>query len=309
MRIDARRAYFNAVLGGSGGLLGWALISLLAPGPGANGPALGHYLAYAWKGALIGLAIGAGVGAADGLVTNRSPRRAARGAAYGAGLGAMGGVVGMLIGEFLFNLLGGGLFVKALGWSIFGGWVGTCDGIAQKMPNKVRYGAVGGLIGGLVGGGTYERIARVLIAITGDRSLGLALGGAIGLVILGACIGAFMGLVESILRRAWLVFFGGRNEGQSHTLDPGQVSTTLGSSDDCSIVVRDSGVSDRHAEITVANERFQIAPRGGRLAFRDAAQREGPARVLNGPQPLHDGDEVEMGAARFVFHSSEAPAP
>jgi hypothetical protein len=201
-------------------------------------------------------------------------------------------------------MAGGGTWPKAIGWAIFGMLVGTSDGFAQKMPSKVRYGLLGGLLGGLIGGSTYERLSVLLLGRSGNRPLALALGGAVGLVILGATIGALVGLVESLLRRAWLTFLSGRDEGQSRTLDPHQPAITLGRSDRCGIVLNgDPSVSDIHAQISIHEGEFVLQPNGGLVVVQNHG--------ASGPVDRHvlrNGDQVQLGSTRFVFHAEEVAA-
>ncbi len=301
MEIDRGRIYFNAVLGGIGGLVGWALATALA----ALFSGLNVYARDALLGLGVGLAIGTAIGSTDGLVASRSLRRLRQGMAYGAALGALGGVVGLVLGEVIFGLAGGGVWPRAVGWATFGALVGTSDGFAWRMPARIRYGILGGLLGGLVGGSTYERLVVTLIGRSGNRALALAWGGAVGLIIVGACIGALVGLVESLLRKAWLRFLNGRLEGQTRTLDPSQPRTTLGRSDLCDIVLPGAaGVAATHAEIARDGGDFVLRPRDGAVVVhRDGKLQPGP------PYPLRPGDRLEVGPVRITFHTEEGKQP
>jgi hypothetical protein len=304
MHIDGLRIYFNAVLGGIGGVIGWALLALA----GIIGlmPTDGYlYLRDALTGLLVGVSIGAAIGSTDGLIVSRSMRRLKEGAKFGAILGAIGGVGGLILGEIVYGWAGGGVWPRAIGWAVFGACVGTSDGFARKMPLKIRYGIVGGVLGGLIGGATYDRLSVILISALGDRSLALGWGAAVGLILLGACIGALVGLVESLLRKAWLTFLSGRMEGQNRTLDPSVPETTLGKSDLCGIVL----LGDR----SVANVHAGIRPSGGGfvLSAREAAvtvERNG--QVQNGPEvALQPGDRIQLGSTRMVFQAEGASVP
>jgi Inner membrane component of T3SS, cytoplasmic domain len=298
MAVDRGRLYFNSVLGGIGGLFGWAGTALVRTlMPEAN-----VYVADACFGLVIGAAIGAAIGCAEGLIESPSPRRALIGAGFGALLGAVGGVIGLLLGEVLFNQFQGGVWARALGWALFGALVGTADGIVRKMPARIRYGALGGLIGGLIGGSTFDRLSVLLPGSTGNRELARAWGGAIGLIVLGACIGLMIGLVESLLRSAWLRFLTGRFEGQSRTIDPARAETTIGSSDSCNVfVVGDRSVAKVHAAIVVQNGTFVLQAREGSVLIdRGGVLPSASSYVL---QP---GDRLQLGSTRLLFQAAEA---
>src|SRR5262249_8896204 len=161
-----------------------------------------------------------------------------------------------------------------------------------RMPARIRYGAIGGLIGGLLGGSTNERLTSLLTARPEDRAAAQAWAGAIGLILIGLCIGALIGLVESLLRVAWGTFLHRRFEGQSRTLDPARTVTTLGSSDACHVILRgDRSVADVHAEITTANGVFTLRPRNGPVTV----DRSGPLPSASSYE-LRPGDRVHLGA-------------
>lgn len=297
MDLDRERIYFNAVLGGLGGLLGWAWVAWLHA-PLAGAPV---YLRDVVFGLGVGAATGGALGGADGLVAARSWRRWLSGLRVGAALGAVGGALGLVVGELAFGLAGGGTWPRALGWALLGVSVGAGEGLVRRAPSLVRHGALGGLLGGVVGGSTYECLNAVLLSATGDRGLGLAWGGAVGLVVLGACIGAAVGLVESLLRRAWLTFLGGPLEGQHRTLDPARPRTTLGRSDACAIIVPgDSSVAAVHAEICAENGGLVLRACGGPVAVESDGVVAAPAA-----HALRSGDRIRLGATPLVFCSGE----
>jgi hypothetical protein len=296
--IDFRRVYMNAVVGGAGGLVGWLLLTLLSAMLPFD---LNIYVKHLIAGPFVGAAIGFAVGATDGLLAARSRKRALRGGGLGAAIGAAGGLVGLVLGELIFDkapLLQGTIWARALGWGIFGMFVGTCEGVAAKMPLKVRYGILGGLLGGLIGGATYQAIQDVL---GGSKGSGLFWGGAIGLVILGACIGFMISLVESLLRKAWLFFLTGRLEGQTRTLDSSRPHS-IGSADTCSIVIpNDPNVAPVHAEVSFVNGEFEVRPRDGQVIVRrDGMEQPVTAHILA------PGDRLSIGGTRMIFRNVEA---
>src|SRR5262245_24786168 len=138
-------------------------------------------------------------------ILDRSFLRFIRYAAVGVLLGGIGGAVGNWLGEglnyYLLNtatqkygwLKDHALFVsmltRGLGWAIFGLMVGVSEGIAAKSLGKFSYGAIGGTLGGFLGGMIVAYLMADIQNL-GREDPHYVWGQAIGLVILGACIGS-----------------------------------------------------------------------------------------------------------------------
>src|SRR5438128_1934975 len=83
------------------------------------------------------------------------------------------------------------------GWSLLGVAIGASEGIAARSLGRFSYSTLGGTIGGFVGGClfmVFYSIGSRPDAATGAVSTSY-FWGAIGLVILGACIGSLSALV------------------------------------------------------------------------------------------------------------------
>jgi hypothetical protein len=299
VRIDALALYQRSLLGGLGGLVGWGLMTLLVRIETET--TLKLYVKDLLTGALIGLALGAFTGAWQGVFRERSVRRAGRGAAVGAAVGCVGGMIGLAVGELVFSLAGGGLLPRAIGWGLFGALVGLNEGLARRMPQKMMFGAYGGLLGGLIGGSTYESLAGLMPLLGFGRTLAIAVGGAVGLVVLGLCVGLMIAFVEDILRTAWLLFTAGRFEGQTRTLDPQKKATTIGRSELADICIL--------ADPAVAGEHARLVWKGGEFVVESV---EGEVRVSRGgrgdfvpvrSQPLEAGDVLQIGACRARYQT------
>jgi len=70
---------------------------------------------------------------------------------------------------------------------------------------------------------------------------------------------------------------------------------TLGRSRDCDIVLDDSSISRRHAEIRPAGEGWTVADLGSTNGVRLNG------RPVEGSRPLQAGDRVELGSTEIVF--------
>lgn len=293
MTFDKKQIYFNAVFGALGGLVSWVLMGLLLHIEGDNTLLL--FLKDALQGALVGVCIGAALGMVEGLTISRSAQRTVKGGVLGGAIGLVGGLIGLVLGEVIFLLAGGGVWPRAIGWAVFGFLLGTAEGIAHKDRRRSSYGAIGGLLGGLIGGSTYERTSQLLRALTQNRDLSLTVGGALGLIILGACIGALIALAGEILKTAWLKGLRGKLEGQTLALTKGR--TTLGSAETCDIrIPGDSQVAGHHADISQTDQGFLIEAQGG--------------QVLVDQQPvasqmLRSGSNIQLGRSVLAFFTEQ----
>ncbi len=298
MQLDTLRLYRNTLLGAMGGLAGWALITMLVHFDTSNPWML--YLKDGLTGAAVGACIGLALGVAAQAGSGWS-REKLMGVLLSGAIGLGAGLIGLIIGEAIFSLAGGGVWPRAVGWAIFGLLLGAGLWPVTKMPSQGIYGALGGALGGLIGGSTYERLSLLLRGVGIDRQLALIIGSAVGLIILGACIGLLISLVENILRKAWLRFHYGPLEGKSFTLDTRRPATTLGRSDACDILIRhDSEMQPVHAAIVTEQGDFHLVAR------------QGVVRLRNGEvsQPVQDhvlqnGDTVQIGRSRFIFYTGE----
>lgn len=287
------RIYYNAICGALGGLLAWGLSGLL---PGAATTSFAALLVHdALLGAIAGVCIGGALGAVDG-VQARNWRQAVRGLRYGGGLGLIGGMIGLVCGEIIFSMAGGGLWPRALGWAVFGVLVGASEGVATRAADKRTYGALGGLLGGLIGGSAYERISDILRLLTHDRDLSLTTGSAIGLVILGACLGAMIALTVVLLRAAWVRILGGRLEGREVLI--GKAQMTVGASDGCDIYLPgDDAIASQHATLqrTSAGYALMVETGSNPIVVNQQPVIAGTSVLLRG------GEHLRFGSTPVLF--------
>ncbi len=299
MKFDTRRVYLHAVLGALGGLIGWLLtVPVTFLSEWMPDGVLGLFIADTILGTLVGLSVGTVIGSYEGVFVSRRILRWLRGAFLGGLLGGLGGALGLVLSEGIFLLGGGGVWPRALGWALFGLLVGVAQGIAQWSWSKIGYGALGGLLGGLVGGSTYERLSVIVLRLTPERNLGLSLGGALGLTLLGAVIGGLIGLVEVMLRSCWLTFTRGPLEGQTFTLDGRKARHVIGSARSCDLVLPgDPDVEPRHAVIKHEGGEFTIAPLEGTVLLREPLGYTPVQQTV-----LSHKKSIQLGKTRFVLH-------
>jgi MFS family permease len=297
-----RFIYYCAVCGGWAAFLAWALV-LAGNVSAVERPVLRTTLIAA----LLGLLLGAAVGAVDALQNAVGQQRFVR-VSLCAAVGLVGGAVSGLIGEALHNNLASFRVLSeitlVLGWILvgvaIGASVGAFDLLRAVLRNndrraptrKVVNGVIGGFLGGLVGGVLFEVLpalaARVLRSELPRSSL------AIGLVVLGACIGLLIGLAQVILKEAWLKVEAGFRPGRELLLSKDE--TTIGRAESCDVgLFGDSGVERLHARILLRDARYLLADAGtpGGTFLNDVR--------VDGPTPLHDGDTIRVGHSALRF--------
>jgi MFS family permease len=296
------RIYFNAVFGGLGGLLGWMLF--------------GEFVSDEWDwwvsaligGALIGAIIGYFVVSVDAIL-DRALVRFARYAAYGVLLGGLGGAAGFWIGDWVRHLLVGlggfelstgqmvlSVLGRGCGWMVFGLAVGVSEGIAARSFGKFSYGAVGGSLGGFIGGCIFGWLMEVL----NKEDASYYWGQAIGLVVLGACIGSLTALVEEVFKPAALKVLRGWQEGREYPLV--KPASVVGRDEGVDVLLlRDMKVEKRHIVIHRRGNRFVLV------------NNQAPAQhtLVNGEPvaqscELQDGDRIQLGnvVLRFMMRAA-----
>jgi hypothetical protein len=214
-------------------------------------------------------------------------RQALRGVKWGAIIGIFGGALALVLAEAAFDVLGG-LNGRILGWGVGGMMIGLGVGSATRSNAKRRNGAIGGMVGGAIGGLCYQALT-----ITFPQAFGRAT----AIIILGALIGFFIGLVSELLKRGWLMVVRSQSknarEGREYPLT--KPVTIVGRAEESDIgLFGDPTVLARHAIFRNEGKTFFVSPTSG-------------AQVLVNRQPVHgryalkSGDRVEVGGTLFLF--------
>jgi hypothetical protein len=333
------RIYFNAVFGALGGLIGWMLFGVFveknatidtptlrqaAQDQTSNSVPVDERAAQAATdammrrlfllgGALIGGSIGYFVVSVEAL-RDRSFLRFVRLASYGLVLGSLGGACGIFVGDeanyWLVRWLGserqtgfkyvlhlaGILLARGVGWMFLGVAIGGCEGVAARSLGKFSYGTIGGALGGGVGGAlfglSYESIKN------GAGSAPLL--GALGLMLLGACIGSLSAFVQGVFQPASVKVLRGWQEGREYPLDKG--ANLIGRDEHADIALfRDMRVEKRHAVIQRLHNRYVFvnndAPADATRVNDEPVARE---------RELNDGDRIQLGNVVLRFQARAA---
>lgn len=278
--------YYTAVLGALGGLLGWWIVG------GFTTELWNIWLAYLFSGAGLGLCIGGCVALTDGALVKRSLSRAILDGLLGAGAGMVAGMIGLLLAWQLFLATGGGFAGRAAGWMILGGAIGLSDLLVSRRLNRAIYGALGGLAGGLVGGLLYEGLIRLFFQ---QSNQALVVVGGIGLIVVGACIGALIPLARQALARAELRVLNGEQSGLVREVTD---SASIGRYDGCDIYLPDPTVAWKHAMVrrTSAGFTFEILAQssaGGLINQQHLAPGQSVA--------LQGGERIWLGETQIEF--------
>lgn len=279
--------YYMAVLGALGGLLGWWLMGSL-PIEGWN-----VWLAYPLVGAGIGMAIAGAIASTEGALVKHKPARAASDAVKAGFAGALLGLLGLLVAEVMFLWIGGGFAGRVIGWMLMGTAIGWSDIVVSRKRRRAFHGALGGLLGGAVGGALYEVLTQLFWLQSGVAQVVV---GGIGLMLLGAAIGALIPLARQVLARGELHVLSGVQAGFVREITE---TATIGRYDGCDLYLPDDAISWRHASIARHNGGFALAvfPAAERSVFI------GRREVVPGESAaLHDGELLMFGetSVRFV---------
>jgi hypothetical protein len=264
-------------------LVGWEISNLLGLSFISN-----IYISEAVVGALVGLSIGLLTGIAEGVMTLNLVQVGKSGLWSGL-LGLVAGAIGLPLSEWLFQTAGAGAIGRAVGWGFFGLLIGLAEGVVGR--SQVWKGMLGGLIGGAVGGFLLEGSQRVF-----KDSL---VGKAIGLILLGAAVGAFISLIVVLLSRAWLEVKSGKLKGTEFILDKFMrakgPAIAIGSSPlKSEIVLPDPDIAPQHAMLTGDGAHFALKDMSLSGTFINKRRIE---RIQ-----LANDNLIRMGNTEMVYH-------
>jgi hypothetical protein len=147
---------------------------------------------------------------------------------------------------------------------------------------------LGGVIGGALGGLCYQAVTAAFPQ---------AFGRAIAIIVLGALIGFFIGLVGELLKRGWLMVVrsASRNarEGREYPLiKPVMV---IGRAEESDIgLFGDGAVLAQHAIVRHEGKNFFVSPTAGGQVLVNR-------QPISGRYTLKSGDRVEIGGTLFLF--------
>lgn len=213
--------------------------------------------------------------------------------------GLLGGGVGGMLGNALTLVLRPWIFLL-VGWILMGLAIGAVEGIYDKSSRKLRNGLIGGGVGGLLGGIVFTLLGASSMA---DR--------ATGFVVLGLCIGFFIGLAQVVLKEAWLTVEDGFRPGRQLVLS--MPETIMGTSEKAAlpfIAFGAKGVEPIHVRIVRRDD--------GTYLLQDNNSRTGTfvnGQQVQGAVVLKNEDVIKLGVNVVRFREThkhvvgDQPAP
>lgn len=200
-----------------------------------------------------------------------------------------------------FSLLN--LLAAIFGWTLFGALVGCAEGIRRRSAEGLRNAAIGGAVGGSLGGLALVVFALVTTGVSPDAveqvletSHGGWPGRLAGFVILGACIGLWIVLIERALS-AVLMVRSGRSEGRVIYLDRAEMR--MGRNDALEIFLGgDTSIASHHATLRQESGGHVLSGEQGTVLVNDQSVQR---------QRLQNGDAITLGNMRFVYRHRAAP--
>lgn len=257
--------------------------------------------------------IGLGIGAADGIVC-RLWRRALIGGLVGLLIGLVGALFTSVIARVVYSMLSNvasmqrssdSSTAQALGfllqmvarmfaWTLAGMAMGLGQGIALRSKRLLAYGFLGGIIGGLLGGLLFDPLDLVIL---GQDRVGAEISRLVGFVVIGAAVGAMIGIVELLTRDAWLRMTEGPLAGKEFLIF--RDTMNIGASPRSEIYLfNDPGVAATHATLRVIGDETEITARDrvhplivNQNAIKNAR--------------LRHGDRITIGSTSFVFEQRQ----
>ncbi len=296
------RLYWRACLGAVGGVAGTMLFGVFA-----DRASVGERFQQLIGGGMVGGLIGYFVLGAEGLY-DRSARRFWRLATYGLVFGAAGGALAIALGyrgrvQTVLPGLGEQSAVSlrvlawALRWMVLGVFIGMGDGAATRSVVRLGAGALGGGAWGTLGGSVYG-----LILEARQRTfMGYAWADALGVMVLGVCIGGVLVWVQWFCETTWVQVVEGVLVGRRYGV----------------VKLRNVIVRDECAEIPLPDTRVEprhalIRRVGGGFVLENVEARPTDTRlnqeILIGEQVLADGDRITVGGTTLRFETREGMA-
>jgi len=263
--------------------------------------------------ALIAGLIGLSIGSVDGFIC-RLLRRALLAGLVGLLVGFIGGFVSNIVANIVYSPINrlamaqqgaaiGSLtafgFVlqmvgRTLAWALAGMTMGLGQGLALRSKRLLLHGFLGGLVGGIMGGLLFDPIDLLLL---GPEKPSAHWSRLIGFAVIGASVGAMIGVVELLTRDVWLRMVEGPLAGKEFIIFKDVMR--MGSSTRCDIYLfNDPGVAAHHATLRAVGDDCEI----------ENHEQEQPALVNGHPvrrTRLHHGDQVTVGRTTFVFEKRQ----
>ncbi len=304
------RILLGLIAGTIGGLLGWFLQEMWI-----------NYNMREIAGGKLALCVGGCtgmfLGAVEGVLEG-SQKKLLKGLLLGALFGFLLGGIGLSIGNLIYNMLGGGdsfhgggigillfaqqVVARSVGWAFLGMGIGVGSALSTGSKNRIRNGAIGGFIGGFLGGFVFDMIAmsantvQIPGATAGTRDIG-GPSRMVGFTAIGGLTGFFIGLVDELMKQAWVKVLAGKNEGKEFILS--RQMNIFGRDERSDVpLYGDMSVGAQHAAIRADGKRHMLIDANTPMGTIVNGQKVNPGAE----HLLRDGDMIQIGQHRILFN-------
>jgi len=169
--------------------------------------------------------------------------------------------------------------------------MGLGQGLSLRSARLLLYGFLGGILGGLFGGMFFDPVDLLLLG--GGNHPSAHLSRMIGITVIGATVGAMIGLVELLARDAWLRMTDGPLAGKEFLIYKDVMH--LGASPRSEVYLfNDRGVAQQHAAIRCSGDTYEIESLDDSFPLYVNGQTVSRARLRN-------GDQIALGRTIFLF--------
>jgi hypothetical protein len=291
--------YYCAIIGGWAAFLTWAIVQGTGLRTASQEGRISTKTYAALTGALLGVLVAGAIGLVDAIMNAVGFQRVVR-VLVCMGVGLLGGLIGGFLGEVLYEASQSPVLL-VIGWILAGTAIGASIGVfdilraatsgenVRAALSKTLNGVYGGFLGGFLGGLPFGALQEGSKSSLPISSL------TIGLVILGLCVGLFIGIAQVILKEAWLKVEAGFRAGRELLLTKDE--TTIGRAEACDLgMFGDMTIEKLHASILLKNGRYllQDSETPGGTWLNDK-------RVEDKPVPLKNGDIIRVGKSLLRF--------
>jgi hypothetical protein len=316
--------YYCAICGGWAALIAWALQQFAGMQNDKSYWAAHEVQKSAVIACLLGLLVAGIIGLLDALLNSVGFSRVVR-LVICLAVGFVGSLIAGGIGELLRQALQlpptnprnptSQIWAMPPGWTLVGAIIGASIGIfdllraassgkgMKQAIRKIVNGIIGGTIGGFIGGlvnGVFHAI-ELPKGIASDPGIDLLkeflpmTSLAVGLVILGMCIGLLIGVAQVVLKEAWVKIERGFRAGREMILTKPEV--LIGRAEGVDIALfGDMQVEKQHARIVLKGDRYILVDLDTPGGTTVNGQR------ITGPTPLSNGDVIGCGNSQVRFN-------